>query len=340
MELKFEIARSRARFLDPFKKFATTELDIETRKDPLSGDSTRVLSFRARPLGPIDHQVYLERSQERPCPFCPENLERMTTRYLPQDLPEGRLSQGGATVFPNAFPYEAMNAVLVLCPEHYLRPSQFSTEILANGLSLAALAFKRLAKGQTYASVNWNYLMPAGAGLVHPHFQLAAGKSPTRFQANLRARARAHARAKENGDIASDYILAERQAGTRWLGRLGPASWLTPFAPRAIYDVMALIPGDKGLMDLKPGQIEKLAQGMSRVLAFFEAQGVGYFNFTLHTQLKSGAGLPCMLRLVSRVDIPPMGVDEINYFEKLHDEMITFLPPEELAQRLKPHWAG
>jgi galactose-1-phosphate uridylyltransferase len=47
-----------------------------------------------------------------------------------------------------------------------------------------------------------------------------------------------------------------------------------------------------------------------------------------------------MLRLVSRVDMPPMGVDEINYFEKLHDEMITFLPPEELAERLRKNWAS
>ncbi len=338
--LKFDITRAQTRFLDPFKKFETSTLVIETRKDPLSGDQARVLSFRARPLGPIDHQAYIERSQERPCPFCPENIERMTTRYLPQELPEGRLSQGGATLFPNAFPYEAMNAVLVLCREHYLRPSQFTPDMLANALSLASLAFKRLAKGQNYASVNWNYLMPAGAGLVHPHFQLAAGKAPTRFQAALRGHASAHARAQEGADIAADYIQAERQAGERWLGRLGPAAWLTPFAPRAIFDVMALIPGDKGLLDLKPAQIAKLAEGISRVLGFFEAEGVGAFNMALHTQLKPGAGLPCMLRLVSRVDIPPMGVDEINYFEKLHDEMITFLPPEELAQRLRPHWAG
>jgi galactose-1-phosphate uridylyltransferase len=338
--LKFEIARAQTRFLDPFRKFETTSLFIETRKDPLSGDQARVLSFRARPLAPIDHQVYIERSQARPCPFCPQNIERMTTRYVPQDLPEGRLSQGGATLFPNAFPYEAMNAVLVLCEEHYLRPSQFTPEIFANALSLAALAFKRLAKGQTYASLNWNYMMPAGAGLVHPHFQLAAGKSPTRFQAALRSHARAYARAKENGDIAADYIQAERQAGARWLGRLGPAAWLTPFAPRAIYDVMALVPGDKGLLDLKPAQLQKLAEGMSRVLGFFEAENVGAFNMALHTQLKPGAGLPLMLRLVSRVDMPPMGVDEINYFEKLHDEMITFLPPEELAERLRKHWAS
>lgn len=343
MELKFEVSRARTRYLDPFRKFETTELEIETRRDPLSGDVARVLKFRARPLGPIDHEAFIQRSQAMPCPFCPENLEKMTTRYVPEELPEGRLSLGGATLFPNAFPYEAMNAVLVLCPEHYRRPAQFTPEMLANGLALAVQGFKRLAKGLSYGSVNWNYMMPAGAGLVHPHFQLAAGRTPTRYQASLRAKARAFARGGQEGqgaDIAEAYIQAERQDGSRWLGRLGPASWMMPFAPRAVYDVMALVPGGKGLLDLKAAQIDKLAEGLGRVMRFFEAENVAAFNMALHTQLKPGAGLPMMLRLASRIDIPPMGIDEINYFEKLHDERITFLPPEELAPRLKALWDG
>jgi hypothetical protein len=84
--------------------------------------------------------------------------------------------------------------------------------------------------------------------------------------------------------------------------------------------------------------VEKLAQGMTRVLGFFQAKGVGAFNMALHTGLRPGTGMPLMLRLVSRVEIPPMGVDEINYFEKLHDEMVTFLKPEDLAGQLRPFW--
>ena len=98
---------------------------------------------------------------------------------------------------------------------------------------------------------------------------------------------------------------------------------------------MALMPGRKGLLDLSPAQVLKLAQGITRVLAYFEAKGVGAYNMALHTRLASpDADLPLMLRLVSRVDIPPMGIDEINYFEKLHDEKLSFLPPENVAQEL------
>jgi galactose-1-phosphate uridylyltransferase len=98
------------------------------------------------------------------------------------------------------------------------------------------------------------------------------------------------------------------------------------------------VPGDRGLLDLKPAQLDKLAEGMGRVMQFFESENVAAFNMALHTQLRPGAGLPMMLRLASRIDIPPMGIDEINYFEKLHDERITFLPPEELAPRLRAFW--
>jgi UDPglucose--hexose-1-phosphate uridylyltransferase len=336
MALKFSITRRSTSFLDPFNKFAPIEREVEIRQCPLTGDLTRVLPFRVRDLGKLDHGPFIERSMARPCPFCPEHRERMCARFLPEVAKDGHLTRGEAVCFPNAFPYETMNAVIVLTAAHYLRPSEFSPEVLANGLALAQDAFRRLAVGLAYASVNWNYMMPAGAGLVHPHFQVAAGKKPTRFQDVLLKKARAYARG--GGDLIDDYIQAEKTAKKRWGGKMGPTCWMTPFAPRAIFDVMALMPGGKGLMDLKTPQLVKLGQGISRVITYFEERGVGAFNLAIHTSLTKDAGLPFMLRLVSRVDIPPMGVDEINYFEKLHDEMITFLPPEELALELEGRW--
>ncbi len=336
MPLKFISTYRRASFLDPFNNFQPTTREVEIRRDPLTGDITRILAFRLRDLGTIDHSLFLARSQERPCPFCPENLEQMGARFLPADLPSGRLTRGPATVVPNAFPYESMNVVLVLTKEHYLRPGQFTPEILANGLALAQESFKKLASGMGFGSVNSNYMMPAGAGLVHPHFQLAAGEKPTVFQASLRAKAQAHAR--RGGDLAADYVRAEQANKVRLIGKLGPAVWLAPFAPRAVFEVMALMPEGQGLMDLKAPALAKLAQGLSRVLAYFEDKGVGAYNLALHTPLRPGTGLPFMLRLASRVQIPPMGIDEINYFEKLHDEIISFLPPESLAEELRARW--
>ncbi len=333
MALSFSATTRKTGFLDPFNDFAPKELAIEVRRCPLSGDVARILSFRARPLGPVDHSDILERDQGK-CPFC--NLEQMGARFLPAQVPEGRLTRGECSLIPNAFPYESMNAVLILGKQHYRRPAQFTPELISEGLLLAREGFARLAGGMRYASVNWNYMMPAGAGIVHPHFQIAAGRGPTRFQAALAVRARAHA--KVGGDIAADYLEHERKEGSRWIGRLGPAGWVVPFAPRAIYDVMGLVPGGRSLMELGEAQVQKLAEGVCRVLAFFEQKGVAYFNLGLHTTLNPAGGLPLMIRMVSRINIGPMLVDEINYFEKLHDEMLTFVPPETLAAELRGFW--
>lgn len=338
MPLRLFSQRHQSSFLDPFADFQPKQVEVELRTDPLSGDRSRILSFRYRDLGQIDHRVYLERDQQRPCPFCPQNIPHMAGRFLPALVPEGHLHRGEAVCFPNVFPYEGLSAVVVMTKEHYLRPSQIKPGQLADAFLLAAESFRRLGRGLGYGSVNWNYMMPAGAGLVHPHVQTAGSRHPTRYQARLRARARAFAR-REGRDIVAAYLEHERAQGSRWLGRLGPAFWMAPFAPRGIYDLMALLPGGRGLLELSQRQVEGLARGVARVLKFLEHAGAGAFNMALHTALKPGTGLPFMLRLVSRVQIPPMGVDEINYFEKLHDETVCFLSPEEVAQALRPFWA-
>jgi galactose-1-phosphate uridylyltransferase len=339
MSLKFSSRRRRTSFLDPFNKFERTTREVEIRHDPLTGHVSRVVAFRLRELGSFDHETFIARGQARPCPFCPENLESMSARFTPDQVPGGRLSRGEATVFPNAFPYESMNVVTVLTHAHYLRPSQFTPRQIADALAVSREAFGKLAQRLAYASVNWNYMMPAGAGLVHPHFQLAAGARPTSFQAALQAKARAHARTGSGGgDLVTDYLAAETAAKVRLIGKLGPAVWLAPYAPMAIFDVMALFPGGQTLLELSAAALTKLGQGVCRVLAYLESKGVGAHNLALHTPLKPGTGLPMMLRLVSRADIPPMGIDEINYFEKLHYETITFLPPETMAEEIRAVW--
>lgn len=337
MPLKFQSALTKSSFLDPFADFAPKEVEVDIRTDPLSGDRSRILAFRYRDLGKIDHSLYLERDQGRPCPFCPQNVDQMAGRFLPELVPGGLLKRGEAVCMPNVFPYEGLSTVVVMTKQHYRRPGQIKASQISDALLLAAESFRRLGRGLSYGSVNSNYMMPAGAGLIHPHLQTAGSQVPTSFQARLKARALAFER-REGSGIVEAYLAHERQDGSRWLGQVGPAVWTVAYAPRGLYDLMALVPGGRGLLDLNKSQMQGLARGLVRVFKFFERAGVGSFNLGLHTALKPGTGLPFMLRLVSRVQIPPMGVDEINYFEKLHDETVCFLSPEEVAQAVKPYW--
>lgn len=337
MPLKFQIIRRKNTFLDPFNDFAPKTVTLELRRCPLSGDTARVLPFRVKDLAPVDHQPYVERSQQRPCPFCPDNLPVMAARFPGHVSASGHITQGQAVCFPNAFPYEELSAVIVLTRQHYVTAGEVTAEIIADALEAARACLDKAGAGLGYAAINWNYMMPAGAGLVHPHFQVTAGRAPSRFQARLKARARAFAR-REGGDIAEAYLTDEERDGSRWLGWVRPFGWAAAFAPRGVYDVLALAPGGRTLGELTRGEVRHLAQGVAKVLGFFQSHHVGAFNMAIHTGLKPESGLPLMARLVSRVDLPPMGVDEINYLEKLHDEQMTFLPPEDQAAALREAW--
>ena len=182
-------------------------------------------------------------------------------------------------------------------------------------------------------------MMPAGAGLVHPHFQIAGGKSPTKAQGAIRDRARAYTRNNSGASIAADYLAAEK-AGQRYVGRVGAWHFMAAFAPRGLYDFIGLAPEVQSLLTVKRAGLHSLARGLSRLLKFFEDRGIAAHNLALHTSLREDAGLPLMVRMVSRVDIPPKGVDEINYFHKLHDESLTFVPPEDAAAAAAAGWRG
>lgn len=337
MSIKFQKSFRSSHFSDPFNGFQPTTHKIEIRKDPLAGDVSRLLTYRAKNLPPMDHSGWKNSNPPERCPFCPDNLPRLAARFIHPAAPEGLLHQGEATAMPNAFPYESLSGVIVMCRAHYLAPADFTPQIVADSLGLATKVFAKLGDRARFGSVNWNYLMPAGAGLLHPHMQIAAAAAPTRYQAALLSRARAHAR-REGELLNRAYLAAEKKAGERYVGQAGPLHFLAAFAPRAIYDVMALTDDEKGLLDFKPAQLKALAGGICKVLAYFQSQNVGSYNLALHTPLAAGTGLPLMLRLVSRVTLPPLQADEINYFEKLHDENLSYLPPEAVALGLKAAW--
>ena len=102
----------------------------------------------------------------------------MTPRYPENVLPGGRLRHGRALVFPNLFPLAALHAVVTYPERHFLRPSEFEPELLHEGFG-AALEFARRAEAAygdlEHLELCCNHMLPAGASMVHPHFQVFGG---------------------------------------------------------------------------------------------------------------------------------------------------------------------
>ena len=148
--IHFERRTEAAGFFSPLAGMEFAEDRIEVRTDPLTG-MTAIASagLEAKEemfLGKTDWDYtdgLVARSREG-CFFCPEKVLDATPRYPDELVTGGRLSRGRALVFPNLFPLAAVHAVVTYPEKHFLRPSEFTQDLLEEGLG-AALDFVRRA---------------------------------------------------------------------------------------------------------------------------------------------------------------------------------------------------
>src|SRR5512147_1684288 len=144
MELEFRKRAIVSEFESPFENFRTVRVAGEVRYCPLSGHPTRILPARLKEFGRIDWAPVVARSRELGCPFCPEALEQKTPRFPAiYGAETGRIRLGGATVFPNAFPYDEHCAVVVFTREHYLSPGQFTPAMLEEAFAVSLRYFEK-----------------------------------------------------------------------------------------------------------------------------------------------------------------------------------------------------
>jgi galactose-1-phosphate uridylyltransferase len=138
-----------------------------------------------------------------------------------------------------------------------------------------------------------------------------------------------------------DYVVEEKRNGERYLGNCGRIHFLSAFSPVGILGEILVLFSDRFRMkELTVTDWEDLAEGLNRVFRFFKATHIGSFNLSLFSGSGEGARSWVYARLCPRIIIPPWDTSDINYFERLHDEVICVIPPEEMFKNLKPYFAG
>jgi len=338
MNLEFLVQRKASSFESPFKNFETVTLEGQIRKDPITGHVSRVVPFKLKPFEARDLTELIARSRKT-CPFCPESVFDKTTRFT-QDFgaPEGRITSGSAVMFPNAFPYDEYSAVVVLGPEHFVEPASFTPDMFVDGFNASKLYLQLVldrSPNVAFASVNANYMPLSGAGLIHPHLQVLATDKPTRYYNKLVQAANVH-----NGNRPSALFLelleTEEHAGERYVGRTGAVHWLSAFAPTGMYDVWGVYPEGPSFTGMDESVYHDFADGLCRVLRFFGSKNIQSYNLALYTCSKAEKTPTFhLIRVVPRVNLPGFDVSDINYFERLHDESLTFFIPEEAAGEMR-----
>lgn len=334
------LKEDRVWFLDPKEGFQKKELTIEVREDPLTGHHSRILPFRRRfPDASIPHDL-IEASRKG-CPFCPEQIETLTPRLVPEIAVEGRIRKGRAVLFPNSFPYAKHNWVVALTEDHFLQIDRFTPEILRDGFEAVSEGISRLEKicpEDQYASVNCNYLLQAGAGVLHPHLQVVVQEEPTvKHRAVLEGLKTYH---REKGAFFwEDYLLEEKGAGERYIGKIGETHFCSSFSPLGILgEILVLFEGRENLSDLSAKNWSDFSEGLVRIFKYLIDTRTYSFNLSLFSGTWEGVRNWVYGRLCPRTTMPPWGTSDINYFEKLHGEVICVLSPETLAKEIQPYF--
>jgi UDPglucose--hexose-1-phosphate uridylyltransferase len=347
--IHFESHVEKAGFFSPLAGMEFAEQTIEVRKDPLTGmtavASSELATKEEMFFGKTDwaHADELATTSRASCFFCPERVFDVTPKYPDELVPGGRIQSGRALVFPNLFPLAGVHAVVCYPEKHFLRPGEFTPDLLAEGLG-AALDFvgraERYYPHMVHIEVCCNHMLPAGASMVHPHFQVFGGESVP-WQVELYWQRSAEWQ-KANG-VSYWRALVEREVelGERYVTGSGGAHWLVPFAPTGGREVIAVVPDVDRLSELGDDHVRGFAAGMSRVLAWYEEEGLSAFNFTLFGGPLRGRepGFPVVLRIIARSAFKPDFRTDDYFLQKQLGGELMFSSPEQMAAQLRSRFA-
>ncbi|MBI4767823.1 MAG: hypothetical protein HY787_25040 [Deltaproteobacteria bacterium] len=324
--------------MNPADNFKETMLTVETRWDPLTKRTVRVLDLSIKKFPPWDLKDMLEKGGSGVCPFCPQALEKVTPQFPPDFIPEGRLRFGEVCIFPNRTPFDRHCGVVVFTRQHYVPMTDFSEELLVNAFSAACTFLRRVVEkdpGVRFYSINWNYLPMSGGSIIHPHLQILAGEFPTHYQGKVIQGSRRYQ--KRWGKIYwNDLIETERKLGERFIAVIGQTVWLASFAPLGIRDISCVIKGRTSLLEVTDRELRDFAQGLLKVFSYFQEFNHNSFNLGLFSgEHKKGDSFWVNARMVTRRLLPPVGASDVSYFEKLHGESVDYKKPEKTCEEIR-----
>lgn len=344
--MEFRKEKRFAELLNPLRGYEAERQEVEHRYDPLTGRETVVTVGRfgyAKRFFETDRREVqrLAEETERNCPFCPPRLRSATPLFPDRVVRGGTIRVGGAVLFPGLFAHIEHNAIVILGEEHYLTPGGYGAKIL--DAFLAGLAYLRrlreLHSEPLYASFLGNYLPLSGSTIVHPHMQVVASDLPFQLLAELLERSREYL--ERSGRNYWVELIGREEGGERWVGRAGGVAWLTPFAPSSTYEVWGISEHSSSILELGEGGLGDFAEGLGRVLRFYEEEGLSCFNFSLYSPLQDEARdyFRVGMRVIARFGYRPPYVSDTWSLQAILGLGEAYDAPEEVARKLRGYFA-
>jgi galactose-1-phosphate uridylyltransferase len=341
-EIPFRIVESESTFLDPRKKFEPSTERFQVRFDPLTNRSGHFCHFGAIKPQRLPLDLYATPEVKGFCPFCPEFREKVTPKFAPEVLPEGRLKRNQAVLMPNLFPYDIYSGVAIMTDEHVVPLQGFTKEILSDAFSLGIEflnKIKMVDASLPYNIMTWNYMPPSGGGLVHPHQQYFATDCPgNQITDELRASEMFY---KTHGvSYWTEFIREEKRLDERYIGSIGDSAWLSSFVSLGIFgEIICIFPEVFSVSDFTEMHVNELVSGLLKVFQHYMDTDIYSFNASLVFGPEDQKNFPCHFRLIARTFLNTRDyAPDLNFFQALLDEPVCVNLPEALCKEIKKYF--
>ena len=271
------------------------EKEIEIRKDGYWQRRCRIIQRAGLELTKEEDFSDLINKE---CIFCqPEKLAKFDFGMLENEV---------AFLFPNINPYAEYSSVCAF-KKHFIKPNEFTALLIQKNLELCIEYIKKIEA--EYISINWNYLMPAGASILHPHLQVVGSNYPTTYMEKI-----------ENIRF-EEYVKKEIES-ERYVGRIGNIEIFTPFVPFGFNEIVGVAKGNIFK------EYRSIAEALEKIIAFYASIGRNSFNISIYTN-------PLHFRCITRQNMVKYYRNDAMFFERLHNEIILEKKPEEVAREFK-----
>lgn len=306
---------------------------VEIRYDPLTLQTSRVVrkSFSLFKGEDFEEEIV---STKNFCPFCEERLEGMVARD--PEIMKGEIwKRGECRAFSNLIPYAKYSLVLRISEKHFLKLSEFKDTHFFDAFMLLQDYIKMLPNKKLFITVGMNYLKPAGSSIMHPHIQFIASENSPDFFARLDWSALEFM--ETNGIDFWATLRNKERNGERYIGETKKTDWVSAFAPKGFMHIIG-IPEEREFGEMSEEQLQGFAEGIVKVLRYYETKGFNAFNFTFFCADRLGKHFRTNFHIVARTPFSKYYWCDVFFPKILQDESVVFFAPEDYARELREIW--
>jgi len=170
--------------------------------------------------------------------------------------------------------------------------------------------------------------------------QALASDQPFNMLAEVNLKAQEYWNAKSS-NYWRDLLAAERTRNERYLGTSGDSDWIAAFSPTGFDETWGIARGMFDLTRIPQDALSDLADGMARVLRYYDEIGIRSFNVVLFS---SPFGEPSphgavIAKIASRYGFQMGNVNDVWGLRYFLDQSEVFDSPEDTATALRKHFA-